>query len=173
MSWVLEMACIVSIIMPIGKMWFILKFFFFFFLVTRHSFNKQGSQRPYNKTKQQRGVDLYHYKWRRKEGGGEKISENAVQEYSCCGPKSHMVGTEVSTSVNFFSFPKGRKMDKVLAITDSICQSNVMEGLLRAAITTKESPSRENLWRFKEAAKEAASQAARASPKFGSHGGLV
>jgi hypothetical protein len=90
-------------------------------------------------------------------GGGErereKISGNAIQEYSCCGPKSHMVGTEVSTSVNIFSFPKGRKMDKVLAITDSICQSNVMEGLLRAAITTKESPSRENLWRFKEAAK--------------------
>jgi hypothetical protein len=42
----------------------------FFFFVTRHSFNKQGSQRPYNKTKQERGVDLYHYKWRRMEGGG-------------------------------------------------------------------------------------------------------
>jgi hypothetical protein len=41
-------------------------------------------------------------------------------------------------------------MDKVLAITNSICQSKVMEGLLRAAITTKESPSRENFFRFKK-----------------------
>jgi hypothetical protein len=81
------------------------------------------------------------------------------EEHSCHGPKSHVVGTEVSTSVNLLASQKEEtgKMDKVLAITDSICQSNVMEGLLRAVITTKESPSRKNLWRFKEAAREATS----------------
>ena len=61
----------------------------------------------------------------------------------------------------------------MLAITDFICQSKVMEGLLRVVITIEESPSRENLVRFKDTAKEAASCAACASPKFGSHGRLV
>jgi hypothetical protein len=55
-------------------------------------------------------------------------------------------------------------MDKVLTITDSICQSKVMEGVFRAAITTLESPSREKFFNFKEAARDAASRAASASP---------
>ena len=64
-------------------------------------------------------------------------------------------------------------MDKVLAITVSICQSKMMDGLLRAAITTDESPPREKFLRCKVAVREAASRGARASPKFGSQGGLV
>jgi hypothetical protein len=44
-----------------------------------------------------------------------------------------------------------------LAITVSMCQSTVMKGVLRASITILESPSRENLVNFKEAANEAAS----------------
>jgi hypothetical protein len=78
-------------------------FYFIFIFITRHTFNQQESQRPYNKSKGERGVDLYHYKWEKKEGG---VSGNAAREHLCHGPISHMVGTEVSTSVNFFCFPK-------------------------------------------------------------------
>jgi hypothetical protein len=54
--------------------------------------------------------------------------------------------------------------DKALAITDSMFQSTVIDGVLRASITILESPSRENLVNFKPTAKEAASLAAKASP---------
>jgi hypothetical protein len=64
-------------------------------------------------------------------------------------------------------------VDNALAITDSMCQSRVMEGLLRAEITTAESPSKLKFFRCKEAAREAANRAAKASPKLGSHEGLV
>jgi hypothetical protein len=44
-----------------------------------------------------------------------------------------------------------------LAITVSMCQSIVMEGVLRASITILESPSRENLVNFKKASNEVTS----------------
>jgi hypothetical protein len=55
-----------------------------------------------------------------------------------------MVGAKICISINFFTSQKeGDGNMDLLAITDSICQSKVMEGLLRAVIATKESPSRE------------------------------
>ena len=62
---------------------------------------------------------------------------------------------------------------KVSAITVSICQSMVMDGVVSAAITIFESSSREKNFSCSEATREAASQAARASPKVGSQGGLI
>jgi hypothetical protein len=58
-------------------------------------------------------------------------------------------------------------------ITFSIFQSKEMEGRFRAEITSKESPSMVKLLSFKETAREAARRAAKASPKVGSHGGLI
>jgi hypothetical protein len=42
------------------------------------------------------------------EGGGGRgeVGGNVAREQSCRGPIRHMVGAEVSTSVNFFCFPK-------------------------------------------------------------------
>ena len=62
---------------------------------------------------------------------------------------------------------------KVLAIRVSICQSMVMEGVVSAAITIFESPSREKNFSCSEATREAASRAARALPNVGSQGGLI
>jgi hypothetical protein len=48
-----------------------------------------------------------------------------------------------------------------------------MEGACSAVITTKESPSMMNFFSYNETAREAASRAARASSKLGSHEGLI
>jgi hypothetical protein len=67
-----------------------------------------------------------------------------------------MVSAKICISINFFTSQKeGDGNMGLLAITDSICQSKVMEGLLGAVIATKELPSREFFLRFNEAAKEA------------------
>jgi hypothetical protein len=44
-------------------------FFYFFFFCNKAYINQQEGQRPYNKSKGKRGVDLFHYRWERKEGG--------------------------------------------------------------------------------------------------------
>jgi hypothetical protein len=148
--------------------------FFFFFLVTRHSFNQQESQRPYNKSKGEGGGGSFPLQMG--EEGGGKVSENAVREDSCCGPIRLTMGAKVCISVYFF-FASQREaisnMDKVLAIIESICQSKVMDGKVSAAMMILESPSREKDFNCKEVAREAASLATRASPKVGSQGGLT
>jgi hypothetical protein len=59
--------------------------------------------------------------------------------------------------------------DKESSMTLSMCQSWIMEGTCSDVITTKESPSMMNLFSYIETAREAASRAARASLKLGSH----
>ena len=48
-----------------------------------------------------------------------------------------------------------------------------MEGSFNAEITSKESPSIVKILSFKETTRDAARKAANASPKVGSHGGLI
>ena len=64
-------------------------------------------------------------------------------------------------------------MDMESAMTLSICKFRTIKGACRAAITTIESPSMVKFFSFIDAAKEAASRAASASPKVGSHVGLI
>jgi hypothetical protein len=64
-------------------------------------------------------------------------------------------------------------MEIVLAIIESICQSKVMDGEVRAAMMILESPPREKDFNCKEVAREATSLVACASPKVGSQGGLT
>ena len=54
-----------------------------------------------------------------------------------------------------------------------IFQSISDKGWLRAWMTTAESPSRMNLWKFREQAKEMVNCAAKASPTFVEQGELI
>jgi hypothetical protein len=63
--------------------------------------------------------------------------------------------------------------DKESTMTLSMCQSWIMEGACSAIITTKETPSMMKFLSCIETTKEVASKAARASPKLGSHKGLI
>jgi hypothetical protein len=62
---------------------------------------------------------------------------------------------------------------KEFAMTFCICQLWTGEGAWRAYITIKESPSMEKELSFREATRDAARRAARASPYKGSQEGLI
>jgi hypothetical protein len=48
------------------------------YFVTSHSFNQQEGQRPYNKPKKERRIDLFHYKWDKREGVEGKVNGNVA-----------------------------------------------------------------------------------------------
>jgi hypothetical protein len=83
-------------------------FFFFFFFFCKQTYiqtTKEPKALQIAKEREGGGSFPLHMGV---EGGG-KISGNAARETSCRGPKRHMMGTEVCTSMYFFCFPtKGR-----------------------------------------------------------------
>jgi hypothetical protein len=67
-------------------------------------------------------------------GGGGGISGNAAQETFCQGPKHHMMGAEVCTSMYFFCFPtRGRGNERQCTGNDGLnmlvnCDGRGLEG---------------------------------------------
>jgi hypothetical protein len=77
--------------------------FFFFFGVTTSALETRKHYYPSREKKIERGLEPLQ------EGGGKgekKKNENVTQVNSCHGPICHIMGTEVSTSINFSSLPR-------------------------------------------------------------------
>jgi hypothetical protein len=77
--------------------------YLFIIIVTRQLLANHGAK---GLTTRQKKRGSGPFPQRMGDKGGGKISENATGEHSSRGPKSHMMGAKVRTSVNFLSFPK-------------------------------------------------------------------
>jgi hypothetical protein len=151
-----------------------LALFIYLYFVTRHILNDKRAKDLTTVQKEREGLDLYHYKWERRVGR-ESNCECSLRKLMPLPNKPHGGRRSLHFCIFFFASQREAAVNKakVLAMTDSICQSMVMDGEVSAAITILESPSKEKNFSCNEATKEAASQAARASPKVGSQGGFI